>query len=113
MNKYLLIYRFPAEREYEASAEEMKPMYAQWEAWKNQFKAQIVDMGDGLKPTGKVLKQGAVIDVPHMESKEIIGGYSVVQAESYEHAVTVARACPVTGQMRGAYIEIREMEGFG
>lgn len=114
MNKYLLIYRGPqpSPNAPVPSPEQMKQMFAAWDAWKAQFKASIVEMGDGLKPTGKVLKGSAVTDGPHVESKEVIGGYSIVQGESYEHALTVARACPINA-MPGSYIEVRELAGFG
>ena len=52
-----------------------------------------------------------VTDGPHIESKEVVGGFSVVQAESYDEAVEVARGCPITF-VPGAEIEIREMAGF-
>ena len=115
MSKYLFIYRNPqpsAADDRPRSPDEMKAMFARWDAWKNKFKDNILDVGDGLKPTGKVIKNGAVTDGPHVESKEVIGGYSMVQADSYETAVAIARACPVTA-MPGAYVEVREMAGFG
>ena len=113
MTKYLFIYRNPLALDTrQPSPEEMKAMFAQWDSWKSKFKTNIVDIGDGLKPTGKVLKAGAVTDGPHVESKEIVGGYSIVQAESYDKALAVARECPVT-YMPGAYVEVREMAAFG
>lgn len=112
MNKYLLLYRSPvANTEYQPSAEEMQQMLAQWESWKQKFKAAVLDMGDGLKPTGRVLKDGVVSDGPHIESKEVLGGFSIVQAETYEQALEVAKECPVL-HMPGARIEIREMMGY-
>ena len=114
MNKYLFLYRGPhlTESPPPHSSDEMKAMFAAWDAWKNKFKTNILDMGDGLKPTGKVLKGGNVTDGPHVESKEVIGGYSLVQAETYEQALAVAAACPIN-HMPGAYIEVREMANFG
>jgi hypothetical protein len=113
MNKYLFIYRNPqAQDRPQPSPEEMKAIFAVWDAWKNQFKSNILDMGDGLKPTGKFLKSGTVTDGPHVESKDIIGGFSLVQAESYDQALAVARACPMNA-MPGASVEVREMAGFG
>jgi hypothetical protein len=114
MNKYLFLYRIPESPgpTRQRTPDELNAMYARWNAWKEQFKVNIIDVGDGLKSTGKVLRNGAVTDGAHVESKEVIGGYSMVQAESYEQAVTVARSCPVSATP-GAYIEIREMAGFG
>jgi len=112
MNKYLLIYRNPpATSDRQPSQEEMTAMFAQWTAWKEKFKKNIVDLGDGLKPDGRVLRAGTVTDGPHVEAKEVVGGFSIVQAESYDQAVDVARGCPIN-EMPGAYIEIREMMGF-
>jgi hypothetical protein len=114
MAKYLFIYRTPQSFEArQPSPDDMKAMFAQWDAWKSKFKSNIVDTGDGLKPTGKVLKGGTVTDGPHVESKEVIGGYSIVQADSYDKAVAVARECPISASMPGAYVEVREMAGFG
>lgn len=109
--KYLLLYRNPPAPDRQPSPEEMQQMFAQWNAWKEKFKKQIVDVGDGLKHGGKMLKDGRVTDGPLMEAKEIIGGYSVIQAGSFEEAIEVARECPAN-HMPGAVIEIREMMGF-
>jgi hypothetical protein len=110
--KYLLIYRVPPMPSASApSPAEMQAMFAQWDAWKNKFKSQILDLGDALKPDGKVLKEGVVTDGPFVESKDVIGGYSIVSADSYEQAVSVARECPMVF-VPGAQIEIREMAGY-
>ena len=112
MNKYLLLYRNPvANSDYKPSAEEMQQMLAQWDAWKKKFKEAVYDVGDGLKPTGRVLRDGVVSDGPHVEAKEVLGGFSLVQAETYEQALAVAKECPVL-HMPGARIEIREMMGY-
>ena len=88
----------------------MKQMYAVFNAWKEKFEADIADMGSGLKPGGKVVTAAGVTDGPFMESKEIVGGFMVVSAESYERAVEVARESPGL-MMPGSSIEIREMMG--
>jgi hypothetical protein len=112
MTKYLFLYRTPADANVpQPSPEEMQQMFAQWDTWKKKFQANVVDVGDGLKPGGRVLKGGAVTDGPFVESKEVMGGYSIVQAGSYDEAATVARECPIT-YIPGATIEIREMAGF-
>ena len=46
-------------------------------------------------PTGKVLTSAGVTDGPLVESKEIVGGYSVVLAKTYEDALKVAGECPI------------------
>ena len=64
--------------------------------WFQQFGTKIVDGGDGLLPTGRVLKpSGDVVNGPYVEAKEMIGGFTIIQAEHYEEAVEIARGCPL------------------
>ena len=112
MTKYLFLYWTPpTSTAPEPSPEEMQQMMAQWGSWKEKFKDQVLDMGDGLNRTGRVLKAGQVTDGPFAEAKEIVGGYSIVQATSYEAALEVARECPISF-MPGASIEIRALMGY-
>jgi hypothetical protein len=86
----------------------MQEMYAAFDTWKEKFKANIVDMGGKLRPGGKILTSSGVTDGPFAEAKEVVGGYMVVAAESYDRAVAVARECP--GVVRpGSSVEIREI----
>ena len=62
----------------------MQEMFAVFNAWKEKFKANILDMGDELKPGGKVLTASGVTDGPFVEVKEIVGGFMIVSGESYE-----------------------------
>lgn len=109
--KFLLVYRTPLAAEQQApSPAEMEAVLAEWGKWKAAF-PQILDMGDGLLPTGKRIKAGLVSDGPSVESKEIVSGYSIVGATSYDEALTVAKACPVLFAP-GASIEVRELAGY-
>jgi hypothetical protein len=88
----------------------MQEMYAVFNAWKEKFKANILDMGGKLTPGGKILTASGVTDGPFVEAKEIVGGFMIVSAESYDRALEVARESP--GLMGpGSSIEIREMAG--
>ena len=92
------------------SPEQMQAMLAAYGAWKEKFKAEILDMGDKLKPDGRVLKAGSVTDGPFVEAKELIGGYMIVTGADYDAAVAVVQACPAS-QMPGVSLEIRELGG--
>ena len=111
MNKYLLLYRNPPAPTRQPSPEEMQQMMAQWEQWKENFKEHILDMGDGLHHTGRVMTESGVTDGPFAEAKELVGGFSIVQADSYEKAVEVAKACPIT-YVPDYSVEIRQMMGY-
>ncbi|WP_053236844.1 YciI family protein [Sandaracinus amylolyticus] len=109
--KFLLIYRNPlALEEQQPSPEEMQAVLAQWHQWKEKFPS-ILDVGDGLLPTGRSIKSGVVTDGPTIESKEIVSGYSIVAAADYDAAMVVARACPILFAP-GASIEVRELAGY-
>ena len=112
MSKFLLVYRTPAESEgSQPSPEEMQAMLAQWQQWKTAFPTQIVDMGDGLMPTGRTIKGQIVTDGPTIESKEMVSGYSIVEAPDYDAALIVAKACPIH-YAPGASLEVRQLSGY-
>jgi hypothetical protein len=107
--KYLLIQRsVPGGRKDPPSPAQMQEMYAVFNAWKEKFKANIVDMGGKLKPGGKIATAAGLTDGPFVETKEVIGGYMVVAAESYEDAFKIASEGPAM-VMPGSSIEIREI----
>ena len=67
---------------------------------------------DGLHPAAKGARvafsggKPKVTDGPFIESKEVIGGYWIIQAKSKEEAVEWARRCPAAD---GDVIEIRQV----
>lgn len=109
--KYLFLYRTPeAAEQRQPSPEEMQAVLAAWHAWKAEFPS-IVDMGDGLLPTGRTLVGDVVTDGPTVESKELVSGYSIVEADDYDGALVVARSCPMT-RVPGVRVEVRELAGY-
>jgi hypothetical protein len=108
--RYLLLQRGVPGKHEPPSPAQMQEMYAAFNTWKEKFKANIVEMGGKLAPGGKMLRASGVMDGPLIEAKEIVGGYMVVAAESYDRALEVARECPgLIG--RGSSCEIREVMG--
>jgi hypothetical protein len=65
-------------------------------------------MGGQLKPGGTVVTASGAVDGPFVETKEIVGGYMFVSAESLEHALEVARESPGV-MMPGSSVEVREI----
>jgi hypothetical protein len=110
MPKFLFIYRENTVSHAEGcqpSPEEMQAIGAQWYAWMQKFSASILPGGDGLKPSGRVIKAGIVTDGPYVEAKELVVSFGVIQADDYDAAVAIARACPPLHT-----IEIREFAGY-
>jgi hypothetical protein len=86
----------------------MQAMLAAFNAWKEKFAANIVDLGGKLDRGGKIVTATDVTDGPFIEAKEIIGGYMVIAADSYEQALEIARESPGV-MMPGSSIELREI----
>jgi hypothetical protein len=108
--KYLCLHRRVPGDGHQPSPAQMQEMHAVFNAWKEKYKANILDMGGGLRPGGKVLTASGVTDGPFTEAKEIVGGYMLVSAEGFERALEVARESPAL-MMPGSSVEIREVTG--
>ena len=85
----------------------MQVLAGQWYAWMQKFSASILPGGDGLKPSGRLIKAGIVTDGPYVEAKEFVASFSLIQADNYDAAVAIARECPGDN-----VIEIRELGGY-
>ncbi len=108
--KYLFIQRSAPGKREPPSPAQMQEMYAAFNAWKEKFKDNILDMGGKLKPGGKIVTAAGVTDGPFVETKEVVGGYMLVVAESYERALEVARESPGVISP-GSSVEVREIAG--
>jgi len=85
----------------------MQEMYAQFGAWQEKFKENLVDMG-GKLGAGRLVTPEAAADGPFVEVKELVGGYMIVSAANLDEAIRVARGCP--GLVRpGSGVEVIEI----
>lgn len=92
------------------SPAKMEEMYAAFNAWREKYGKNIVDMGGKLKGDGKIVTSEGATDGPFVEAKEVIGGFMIISAETMEEAIEVARESPGVG-MAGSSIELREISG--
>lgn len=110
MKEFMFIYKGGDPKWGEtASAEERQAVMAQWTTWIGKLGAQgqLVTGGAPLEWNGKrVKKDGVVTDIAAAELKELVSGYSIVKAESLEHASALARDCPIF-RNPGGYVEVR------
>lgn len=78
--------------------EELQAIMARFGTWMAGLSAKGIVAGtNGLEPTGKILREpgGAVVtDGPYAETKEIVGGYILINAASLDDAVEIAQGCP-------------------
>ena len=70
-----------------------------WVAWLAELaaKSYMRDQGQPLEPEGKVVrgKDRVVTDGPYPESKDLIGGYTLIQADDISQAAELAGGCPI------------------
>ena len=108
MPKFLFIYRESTAPRSRPSPEEMQVLAGQWYAWMQKFSASILPGGDGLKPSGRLIKAGIVTDGPYVEAKEFVASFTLIQANDYDAAVAIAQECPGDCHV----MEIRELAGY-
>lgn len=68
--------------------------------------------GDPLEKPAKTIqgKDKVVTDGPYIESKDLISGYYLINAENLEEATELAGGCPVL--RLGGKVEVREIMEF-
>ena len=114
MPKFLFVYRSEPYTAEQISPEQMQQAMQLWNEWigEGYQKGWMLDAGDALMPDGRLVDQNKVVtDGPFAESKELLGGYSVIQAASYEAAAEFAKRCPVLKDAGGS-VEIRQLAGL-
>jgi hypothetical protein len=113
MPKYmLLLYDNPATFA-NVSPEQMQKVVEKYVAWGKKLReAGVIKASDKLTDEpGKVMRrkdnQVRVTDGPYSESKEVVAGYYMIEAPSYDKAVDHARDCPHLEF--GGTIEVRQV----
>jgi len=106
--KYVLLI-LDTENEPAADSAEYGSWYAEVGAWYEKWGATgRLDGGHQLQGPGtaKTIRSGAVTDGPFIETKEVLGGYSVIDADTIDEAVEIAKTWP--GAERGwITVEVR------
>ena len=95
------------------SPEQIQERMGKWFAWNQKMQeAGIVKYGEALHADAKRVSgpSRTVSDGPFVESKELIGGFYVVQAESSEAMLKVVEDYP--DYDLGGSVEIREVMTF-
>ena len=111
MGQFLYLYRMAdaARQEAMGTPERAQQSMQRWMAWMRELEIQghMKDRGQPLEAEGKVVKgDGKLItDGPYAESKDIVGGYTLVQAKDLTHAAELAKGCPIFE--RGGLVEVR------
>lgn len=118
MPKFLLILRGDPDVWRHQQPESIRELVGRFEAWAGQLMAQNRFL-DGKKLAdgeGRVIVRDGVggarvTDGPFGESKEIVGGFHLIEADDYEHAVQLCANHPELS-IQGS-VEIRRLDAMG
>jgi hypothetical protein len=111
MSQFLYLYRMSAAARQEnmGTPERAQQNMQRWMTWMNDLdaKGHLKDRGQPLEQTGKVVRgqQKAVTDGPFTESKDVIGGFTLIEARDIDQAVELSRGCPIFEG--GGSVEVR------
>ena len=111
MSEYVLLYRSTPEAHEAAMGtdEARERSMAKWRAWMQDMtsRGQLKSIGLPLQRTGKVVRGRAkdVTDGPYVESKEVLGGFSIIEARDAAEAARIASGCPMLEG--GGSVEVR------
>ena len=106
----LLLYSDPTEW-LKMPTEEKQKWFGKYMAWGTQARqaGSLVGSNKLVDEAGKVLRgQKAVTDGPYSETKEVLGGYYLIEAANYDDAVRRCKDHPHLEH--GGTIEVRQIE---
>lgn len=112
MKEYLFLFRGGDSRSMDPSLAEAQAHMQKWMAWMGGLAAEGKLGGaqplqnSGMQVTGS---NKVVTDGPYMEGKEMVGGYLICKADSYNEAVDIAKGCPILDFDSGI-VEVREVQ---
>jgi hypothetical protein len=98
------------------SAAEMQRKVERYQAWAGKIHSSGRHVASEKlgEEGGKLLRlqEGhlSILDGPYSEVKEVVGGFFVLRADSYEEAIQLSRDCPFLEDGR---IEIRQTDPTG
>ena len=114
MDKYLLLLREDPGQYADLPPAEMEALIDRYRRWSRKLADQgLLAAGEKLADEGgRRVRAGPgrplVTDGPFSESKEVVGGFFIIKAQSYEDALALVADCP---HLRGDNeIELRRIE---
>jgi len=105
MSEFVYLYR----NGEKMSPEQMQQQMGRWVAWMKDLetKGALKNPGHPLERSGKVVSGSnrAVSDGLFAEAKDVIGGFTIVEARDVDHAVELTAGCPIF--LVGGGVEVR------
>jgi hypothetical protein len=110
MSEFVFLFRSgeAAQREAMGTPERARQSMQAWLAWVQELEANghVKNRGLPLEAAGKVVRGASktVTDGPYMETKELVGGFMIVEARDLDQAVELSSGCPI---LAAGSVEVR------
>jgi hypothetical protein len=115
--RYLILIGHDEKGGERLSAEQREALFSAYQKYEVELKkAGVLLGGDPLQPSAGAVRISAeggkrkLVDGPFSESKEIIGGYFLLDVRSRDEAVEWASRCPAAQLGGWSYVEVREIQ---
>lgn len=115
--RYLVLIGHDEKGSKTMSPEQHEALFTAYQRYEAELKqAGVLLGGEPLRPSASAVRISAeggkrkVVDGPFSESKEIIGGYILLDVRSREEAVEWASRCPAAQLGGWSYVEVREIQ---
>jgi hypothetical protein len=115
MAKYLLLLYDDPSHWAKLKPEEIKTAIGKYRAWGDKLRQNRIYLGSHklTEEPGKVVRgrrngKPRITDGPYSETKEVLGGYYLIEAANYDQAVESTRDCPHLEY--GGTIEVRQVD---
>src|SRR5579864_5328942 len=95
MSEFVYLYRGGSRAE---SPDEGETVMQKWMTWLQDLasKGHLKDRGQPLEREGTVVRSnGSISDGPFAESKDLVGGYTLIEAKDLAQAAQLAHGCPI------------------
>lgn len=115
--RYLMLIGHDEQGAKHMSEAEHHALFAAYQKYEADLKlAGVLLGGEPLQPSATAVRISAeggkrkLLDGPFSESKEIIGGYFVLETKSRQEALEWAGRCPAAQLGSWSYVEVREIQ---
>jgi hypothetical protein len=112
MKEYLFLFRGGDGSTLQKNSEAWQAHMQKWMEWMRGLAERNVLIGaQPLDTSGRQItgNKKIITDGPFMEGKEMVGGYLMCKAASYDNAVEIAKNCPIL-EFTDGIVEIRQIQ---
>ena len=114
MSEFVFLYRSGVQPS--RSPEQAQQKMQRWMTWLKDLteKGHVKDPGHPLERSGKLVtgKSRTITDGPFAETKDVVGGYTLVQAADLAQATSLASGCPIF-ELADGTVEVRPVMKMG